>query len=377
MFVGWGVSSENITASIEKIQGGELPSPPEDNEEVSKLESYSPEDIMALTNILRANINTHNIATSKILEIAYNFWKRRNEFIYCSNTALDRPWDYWSYIGYTDSPNTGLTVTEDNGGYKRIDCSTFARYVMNGIDYYSTPYYNTLEWTEIEQGALTDGKECSSTDLTLCRSGKMYLRHGKKHIIESADASKYYFTRIYAYDQNNNILKDLTGVSSFTLPEGTSYIRAEMKVQSSSNYKAAVKGTSPAAILKCLRIREDEQLEINAGVPLNGHRNTFQICPWFEENGYGLEAYKDYNPLCWEDSDFKPGTIIFMGRSRSSAYKHITHMAVYIGSGYIIHSTAPLGLLGGEGIFIERLKDMEYRYDVPFCAAASPEYHKN
>jgi hypothetical protein len=36
-----------------------------------------------------------------------------------------------------------------------------------------------------------------------------------------------------------------------------------------------------------------------------------------------------------------------------------------------------LGLLGGEGIFIERLKDMEYRYDVPFCAAASPEYHKN
>lgn len=372
MFVGWGVDPELISASIQKIQGG-TPS----DDDLDNSEGYTSQEILNLTNVLRSNMSTHNIATTNIMEIAYNFWKRRDEFIYSSHTALDKPWDYWSYVGFTDSANTGLTITEGNGGYKRIDCSTFVRYVMNGIDYYSTPYYNALEWTTVTQGALAQGVETETDDPLVCRSGKIYLRHGKKHIVESANSSKYKFTSIYIYNSDGLVIQVLTGVASFVLPEGASYIRVEMRVSSSDDYLPAVKGVSPSAILKCLRIREDERLQVNAEVPLNGYRNTFQICPWFEENGYGLEAYKDYNPLCWEDSDFKPGTIIFMGRETSTKYKHITHMALYIGGGYIIHSTAPLGLLHGEVIMIDKLRNMENKYTVPLCAAASPKYHSD
>jgi cell wall-associated NlpC family hydrolase len=98
---------------------------------------------------------------------------------------------------------------------------------------------------------------------------------------------------------------------------------------------------------------------------------------WFDENGYGLEAYTDYNPVCWEDSDFEPGTVVFMGKTGSSGYKNITHVTLYIGGGYIMHSQAPRGLLGGEGIMIDKLRDMELRYSKPFCSAASPAYHSN
>jgi cell wall-associated NlpC family hydrolase len=66
-----------------------------------------------------------------------------------------------------------------------------------------------------------------------------------------------------------------------------------------------------------------------------------------------------------------------MGKTSSSNYKGITHVTLYIGSGYIIHSQAPRGLLGGEGIMIDSLRDMELRYSRPFCAAASPKYHTN
>ena len=94
-----------------------------------------------------------------------------------------------------------------------------------------------------------------------------------------------------------------------------------------------------------------------------------------DQNGYGLEAYKDYNPLSWEDSDFLPGTIIFMGQNNNSRYKGITHIVLYIGGGYIIHSQGARGLLGGEGIMIDKLRDMEYRYTRPFCSAAVVKYH--
>lgn len=335
---------------------------------------YDEQDIINLTNVLRSNIYSHNLATAHIMEIAYNFWKRRDEFIYSGDTALDKPWNYWSYVGYTDSGNTGFTVGEGHGGYKRIDCSTFVRYVVNGIDYYSTPYYNALEWTEVKQGALTNGVETASSDVKVCRSGKMYLRTGKKYILESAKSS-YSFTKIYAYDRNDKVVKNLSGATSFTLSDNVSYIRVEMKVSSASNYAPAVKGVSSAAILKCLRIREDERLPVNAEIPLEGLRSTFQICPWLDQNGYGLEAYKDYNPLSWEDSDFLPGTIIFMGQNNNSRYKGITHIVLYIGGGYIIHSQGARGLLGGEGIMIDKLRDMEYRYTRPFCSAAVVKYH--
>ena len=338
---------------------------------------YEEQDIINLTNVLMANMNNCNQATRHIMDIAYNFWKRRDEFIYCSQTALDKPWDYWSYVGFKDG-NTGFIVGEGHGGYKRIDCSTFVRYVVNGIDYYSTPYFNALEWTEVVQGALNSkGAETTSSDKTVCRSGKILLRHGKKHILESSSSSKYSFNKIFAYDRSGKMIKDLSGKTSFTLPEGAEYIRVEMKVQSASNYSPAVKGVSPASILRYLRIREDEKLPVAADCP-DENRRAHTMSRWFDENGYGLTAYKDYNPLCWEDSDFKPGTAVFMGKkSASSEYKDITHVTLYIGGGYIMHSQAPRGLLGGEGIMIDKLRDMELRYDRPFCAAASPKYHSN
>ena len=335
---------------------------------------YEEQDIINLTNALMANMHDCNLATRHIMDIAYNFWKRRGEFIYCGNTAKDRPWDYWSYVGYKDG-NTDFVVGEGHGGYKRIDCSTFVSYVINGVDYYSTPYFNALEWTEVVQGALTtSGSETSSTDKTVCRSGKMYLRHGKNHILESSNTSKYSFTKIFAYNRDGKLVQTLTGKTSFVMPSGAEYIRVEMKVSSASNYAAAVKGVSPAAILKCLRIRESETLSVVAGNP---ERYTREMSQWFDNNGYGLEAYTDYNPVCWEDSDFEPGTVVFMGKKGSSGYKNITHVTLYIGGGYIIHSYAPRGLLGGEGIMIDKLRDMELRYTKPFCAAASPAYHSN
>ena len=335
---------------------------------------YQEQDIINLTNALMANMHDCNLATRHIMDIAYNFWKRRGEFIYCSNTAKDKPWDYWSYVGYKDG-NTGFTVGEGHGGYKRIDCSTFVSYVINGVDYYSTPYFNALEWTDVKQGALTtSGAETTRTDKTVCRSGKIYLRHGKKHILESSNTSKYKFNKIFAYSREGKLVQPLTGKTSFTLPAGAEYIRVEMKVSSANDYAAAVKGVSPAAILRCLRIRESETLAVVAGNP---ERYTREMSQWFDENGYGLEAYTDYNPVCWEDSDFEPGTVVFMGKTGSSGYKNITHVTLYFGGGYIIHSYAPRGLLGGEGIMIDKLRDMELRYSKPFCAAASPAYHTN
>lgn len=338
---------------------------------------YEEQDIINLTNILMSNMNNSNLATKHIMEIAYNFWKRRGEFIYCSHTALDRPWDYWSYVGFKDG-NTGFLVGEGHGGYKRIDCSTFVRYVMNGIDYYSTPYYNALEWTEVVQGALSSkGANATSNDKTVCRSGKIYLRHDRNHVLESSSASKYRFTKIFAYDRSGKVVQNLTGKTEFVMPGGSEYIRVEMKVQSADNYAPAVNGKSPAAILRCLRIRENERLMVNAECPLE-NRRAHTMCRWLDENGYGLTAYEDYNPLCWEDADFEPGTVVFMGKkSATSEYKGITHVTMYIGGGYIIHSQAPRGLLGGEGIMIDRLRDMELRYDRPFCAAATPKYHSN
>lgn len=396
MFImcGWGVDTNKITGSItvqEPLLNGSTTNLKGNikitEENLSEVDiNYEPwggyldpnvykkQDVINLTNALRANMTGHNLATTHIMEIAYNFWKRRNEFIYCSYTALDKPWDYWSYVGFKDSANTGLTVGAGHGGYKRIDCSTFVRYVVNGIDYYSTPYYNALEWTEVVQGALTEGIETDSSDVTVCRTGKMYVRLGKKHIIEKASSS-YNFTGIYAYDSSDNMVQNLTGKTSFTLNGNVAYIRAEMKVSSAKDYTPAVPGESPAAILKCLRIKEDEVLAVNAEIPTA--RNAFQMCQWCDNNGYGLEAFNDYNPLKWEDSDFKPGTIIYMGKTTSSNYKGITHITIYVGGGYIIHAQAPRGLLGGEGIMMDQLRDMEYRYSRPFCAAASPKYHND
>ena len=274
---------------------------------------------------------------------------------------------------YVDSANTGKTVTAENSGYKRIDCSTFVRYVINGIDYYSTPYYNALENTDVEQGGLENGKEVSSDDATVCRTGEMYIRTGKKLILESKN-SNYSFTKIFGYDADGKVIQTMESPAenkTFVPDDGVVCLRAEMKVSGESDYAPASEET-PAAILKCLRIREDERLEINAEVPFSGYRNANEICKWFDENGYAVEIDKEnFNP-----DDLRIGSVIFWGRSTGTwAYKNITHTSLYIGDGYILHVSAPYGLVGGEGILIEHIDVLMERYDIPLVAVSSPEYH--
>lgn len=323
--------------------------------------------------ILLSNMELENETTRQIMEIACNFWEHRDEFIYCSATALDQPWNYWSYTGYIDSANTGITVTEENAGYKRIDCSTFVRYVVNGIDYYSTPYYNALELTEVEQGGLEAGAEMDREDITLCRTGEMYIRPGKRLILEARN-SNFSFTKVYGYDASGTVIQTLEAPETDTVfvpNDGVVYLRAEMRVTSPSDYEPASEGV-PAAILRCLRIREDERLEMNAGCPLNGYRNANQMCKWFEENGYALEYGKDTIDV----NELRVGSVIFWGKTSGTwAYKNITHNSIYIGSGYVIHVSAPYGLLGGEGVLIETLENLLERYDIPLVAICSPRYH--
>lgn len=326
-----------------------------------------------MVRILTDNMNQENRTTQEILQIACNFWEHRDEFIYCSGTALDQPWNYWSRTGYVDGPNTGKAVTAENAGYKSIDCSTFVRYIINGIDYYSTPYYNTLEHTVVEQGGLEDGEETSNGDATLCRTGKMYIRPGKRLILETVDDG-YSFTKIYGYDASGKILQAIESprVGEVFVPaHGVAYLRAEMKVRSVSDYAPATK-EMPAAIMKCLRIREDERLEINAECPLKDHRNANEMCKWFEQNGYAFEIDKNsFNPDEW-----KIGTVIFWGQTDGTwAYKNITHITLYIGSGYVMHVDAPNGLVAGEGILIESIDDLMKRYSIPLAALSSPKYH--
>ncbi|MBQ7875232.1 MAG: hypothetical protein IJ306_08775, partial [Oscillospiraceae bacterium] len=360
LFVAWGADPSLVEISVK----GENHIP----------ESHPLDNMDEMISILTENINQENQATKDIMEIARVFWEHRDEFIYCSGTALDQPWNYWSYTGYVDSANTGKTVTAENAGYKRIDCSTFVRYVINGIDYYSTPYYNALELTQVEQGGLINGLETSNDDVTVCRTGEMQVRPGKKLILEAKN-SNYSFTKIFGYDASGNVVQTLENTAAGTVfvpADGVVYIRAEMKVTSESDYTPASAGV-PAAILKCLRIREDERLEINAECPFSGYRNANQMCKWFDENGYAVEI----NENSFDPDVLRIGTVIFWGRTSGSwAYKNITHTSIYIGDGYVMHVSAPYGLLGGEGILIEPIATLIERYDIPLAAASSPKYHQ-
>lgn len=199
------------------------------------------------------------------------------------------------------------------------------------------------------------------------------MRPNKKLILEAKN-STYKFTKIYGYNSSDEVIQTLSSTDTDTvfLPEsGVVYLRAEMKVSSSADYAPEKNGT-PAAILKCLRIRENEQLEINAGCPLSGYRNANQMCKWFDYNGYGIE----YNKYLYSDNDFKVGSVIFWGRTSStSTYKNITHTSIYIGSGYVIHVSAPFGLVRGEAIFIQQMEQLMEHYTVPMAGISSPEYH--
>ena len=144
-----------------------------------------------------------------------------------------------------------------------------------------------------------------------------------------------------------------------------------MKVTDESDYASASAGV-PAAILKCLRIREDERLEINAECPYSGYRNANQICKWFDENGYAVEINKE----SFNFDNLRVGSVIYWGRTSGTwAYKNITHTSIYIGDGYVMHVSAPYGLLGGEGILIESIDVLMERYDIPLVAVSSPKYH--
>ncbi|MBQ5363183.1 MAG: hypothetical protein IIU63_07530, partial [Clostridia bacterium] len=202
LFVAWGAEPSLVEVSV--------------TSEDHQLDDAEQDPMYAMIKILQDNMLAENSATQDIMQIACGFWEHRDEFIYCSGTALDQPWNYWSYTGYVDSSNTGKTVTAENSGYKRIDCSTFVRYVINGIEYYSTPYYNALELTEVEQGGLENGVEVNHVDTTVCRTGAMYVRAGKKLILESKE-SKYSFTKVYGYDASDNVIQTLISTDANTV----------------------------------------------------------------------------------------------------------------------------------------------------------------
>lgn len=390
IFMGWGNDYADLEVSVTDEDAdylnGNIKISSQNIDESSRQEITKPweagdthritkQDKMNLTNILTANMCKQNKATQAIMECAYDFWMRRDEFMYCNGTARDNAWDYWSTDGYYDV-NTGKKVEAEAAGWKRIDCSTFAYYVTSGLGYYSSPYYNTLEWTDIVQGALTNGVETSSADTTICRTGAMQVRTGKSLILESVNRSKYYFTGVYGYAEDGTLVQtfDTVTIGTTIIPnDDVRYIRAEMKVTAAKDYapKVTTVPRAPAAILKLLRIRENEQLPVHAMCP-NEERYAKAMCKWYDDNGYGM----NYNRWLYKDSDFPVGSIMWWGRTTSpNNYKYITHISVYIGSGYLIHSSAPLGLVGGEGIHIQPLSELFDSYTQPLVAVASPEYH--
>ena len=334
----------------------------------------SEQDKINLTNILVGNMGRCNKATQKIMELAYDFWKHRDEFMYSNGTARDNAWNYWSTEGYYDV-NTGNNITAENAGWKKIDCSTFVYYVSAGIGYYSSPYYNALEQTEVVQGALTNGVEAESSDETICRTGKMWIRANKPFKLESSSSSTCYFRAIYGYAEDDTLIQTFNTVSIGAVIKPNTdvkYLRAEMKVSSVSDYAPAVTTIpkAPAAILKKLRIREDEQLEVRGLCP-SSVRYADDMCRWYDDNGYAL----DYNRWKYSDNDFPVGTIMWWGRNTSNNYKGITHITMYIGNGYLIHSsTGSMGLTGGQGLHIQTLEELFGSYTEPLSGIAIPEY---
>ena len=282
----------------------------------------------------------------------------------------------WLLKYKSELPNYYATYEEaENAGWKKIDCSTFVYYVSAGIGYYSSPYYNAIEQTDVVQGALTNGVETNSTDQTICRTGKMWIRANKPFKLESSSSSTCYFRAIYGYDEDDNIVQTFSTVSIGTVIKpnaNVKYLRAEMKVSSAKDYAPAVNTTpkAPAAILKKLRIREDEQLEVKGLCP-SSVRYADDMCRWYDDNGYSI----DYNRWQFSDNDFPVGTIMWWGRNTSNNYKGITHITMYIGSGYLIHSsTGSMGLTGGQGLHIQTLDDLFGSYTEPLSGIAIPEY---
>lgn len=394
MLLGWGVDYSYIDVSIEDLDENDLSEAVQiTNDNISdsvrrklltpwnKLtkKPMTELDKLTLTNVLTSNMANHNKATQAIMELAYDFWKHRDEFMYCDKTPRDAPWDYWSTTGFVDV-NTGSAVTEENAGFKRIDCSTFVYYVTSGIGYYSSPYYNTLENTTVEQGALTSaGVNTTSTDPTICRTGKMQIRTGKKLILESANSSKYTFRKIFGYDEKGNLVQTFSTVTIGTTltPDPTvNYLRAELKVSAESDY-IPTRGTAdraPAPILKRLRIRENEILPVKGLCPAS-ERYAKAMCKWYDDNGYAIP----YNRWHYSDNEFPVGSIMWWGRkTATSNYKYITHITLYIGGGYVMHaSTGGMGLTGGQGIHISTLEELFDSYTEPLSGVASPEYHTN
>ena len=390
IFMAWGIETDYLEVSVEDLDANELTNELQitmDNisEDVHSAiikpwDKYTKKPITAhdkihLTNILTGNMSSHNKATQAIMQLAYDMWKHRDEFMYSNGTARDNAWKYWSEEGYYDV-NTGNTITAENAGWKKIDCSTFVYYVTAGIGYYSSPYYNMLEWTDVVQGALTDGVETDSDDATVCRTGVMQIRPGRPLILESTSSSKYYFTAIYGYKEDGTLVQTFDNISigtTFTPNDDVRYLRAEMKVTSAKDYAPAVTTVprAPAQILKLLRIRENEQLAIRGACP-NSQRYAKAMCQWYVENGYEPE----YNRWNYSDQDFPVGTIMWWGRNTATSnYRGITHITLYIGGGYLIHSsTGNMGLTGGQGIHIQSLEELFGSYNEPLSGIAFPEY---
>ena len=312
-------------------------------------ESPTRDETFELENLIRANQNRRNVAIQHIMDIALTFWEHREEFIYCSGTALDTPWDMWSTPGRHDI-NTGGYITAENAGYKCIDCSTFGRYVLNGIEYYSTPYYNTIENTTVVQGALTNGVETPSANNKICRTGKMYIRPGKKLKAETKNSS-YTFNGIYGYNSSNVVVDTYNDFTNIVPSATVKYIRAEMTVTSASEYTSG-------NTFKYLRISENETPTYGAGIPTN-KRNAYEMCNWLDDQGYSLNI----NQNIYDAADIPVGSPMFWGRNNSNNYKHIVHITINVGSKYQIH-VFPNGLQHGKAIDIITHKQLIDHYDM-------------
>ena len=298
--------------------------------------------------IVRANqARTASEAERGVIAVALSYLKHRNEFVYGDGTCLDNMWNFWSAEGAVDI-NTGDAYTSKNAGYKLMDCSTFALLCSRGIDYYSSYYYNTLENSYIEQGALTNGVNTASDNPKVWRTGKMPIRPNVPHISEVADANYLKFATIYAYDKDDIVVGTFTG-GTFATPATARYLRAELLFGSKASDKPSI---SVSYAVKCVRIRENVQPSWAVTIP---ERNSFDICEYLEsEKGYEMNInYDRFNA-----DDIPAGALVFFSsKDIEGRYKSITHVTVCVGNKMVMHGTSRRQV-PGKAIQIDYIDDL-------------------
>ncbi|MBQ2256671.1 MAG: hypothetical protein II330_07380, partial [Clostridia bacterium] len=80
LFVAWGAEPSLVEVSV--------------TSEDHQLDDAEQDPMYAMIKILQDNMLAENSATQDIMQIECGFWEHRDEFIYCSSTALDQHWNY-------------------------------------------------------------------------------------------------------------------------------------------------------------------------------------------------------------------------------------------------------------------------------------------